>query len=109
MDKVFLGFKGMEIELPDAVFSFWRPFPVESGWVVTLKGTPTEHGEEGFFETVKLARQHESFVQGSKVDDDYLWNVVLIFEDEDEATEAGIENENLFIYQIETGKLKWLS
>lgn len=110
MEKIFLELAEMRIEFPDGfVLGFGQLIPIESGWVVTLKGASNFEGDKGMKEAISIANQTSRMIGGWRDGNEMFWDVVMIFDDEDEATRAGIENNNLFIYQIETAKIKWLS
>jgi len=110
MEKVFLKLREMIIEFPDgSVFGIGRLEHIKEGWVVRVKDAVNFEGAEGMLEAIKIASQTTMTVAGSKDGDVELWDVVEVFENEDDATEAGIQNEQMAIYQIETGRLKWLS
>ena len=109
MDKVFLRLRELAIEFPDGtVFEINRLEPVKEGWVVRLKDAVDFEGEVGMMKALVIAKHTSKTVAGSKDGDVELWDVVEIFEDEDEATEAAIQNEQMTIYEIRSGTLKWL-
>lgn len=109
MEKVFLRLREFAIEFPDGtVFGIGRLEPVTEGWVVRVNGATDFEGHEGMIKAITIAGRTTETVAGSKDGDVELWDVVEIFEDEDDATEAGERNGQMAIYQIETGKLKWL-
>jgi hypothetical protein len=82
--------------------------PVKSGWVVALKETQNSFGDEGLIKALEVAQRTSKVVGGWKEKDLFYWDAVLIFNNEDEATKAGIENEQIAIYQIENNYLKFL-
>lgn len=109
MEKIFLRLREMIVEFPDgSVFGLGRLEVVKKGWVVKIKGKGDYEGERGMLKAIQLASQTTQAVAGYRDEDVELWDVVQIFDNEDDATEAGYENEQLSIYEIETGKLKWL-
>lgn len=82
--------------------------PVRSGWSVGLKETQNSHGLEGLRNALIVSRQRTGFIGGWNADGKFWWDAVQIFEDEQQATEFGIENGQIAIYQIETNRLKFL-
>lgn len=109
MEKVFLRLREIAIEFPDGtVFGIGRLEPVRSGWSVRIKNAVDFEGEAGMLKAIRLAAETTRTVAGSKDGEIELWDVVEIFENEEEATTAGKLNGQMAIYQIETGRLKWL-
>lgn len=76
--------------------------------MVARKETQNSFGEDGLRKVLEVALRTSKTVGGWKDEKLFYWDAVMVFENEDEATKAGIENEQLAIYQIETNKLKWL-
>ncbi len=109
MEKVFLRLREIAIEFPDGtIFGIGRLETVTKGWVVRMNGATDFEGEQGMIKALGLASRTTQTVAGSKDGEVEVWDVVEIFENEDEATEAGKENGQMTIYQIETATLKWL-
>ena len=106
--KAFLKIRQIRIEFPDAIVGLARLEPVTEGWVVKIKDAQNFEGNEGMDKAVSIALDTTETVAGWTDGESEIWDVVQIFEDEDEATAAGIENEQMTIYQIETGRLKWI-
>lgn len=92
---------GFTVLLPDLSFA-------KRGWVVAQKQTQDCFGPDGLKKAVEAALKTSKAVGGWKDGELFYWDAVLIFEDEEEATKSGKENEQLAIYQIETARLKWL-
>jgi len=92
---------GFTVKLPDLQF-------IKKGWVVALKETQNCFGPDGLNKALEVAKKTSQHIGGWKDGKLFYWDCVQIFFDEDQATKAGIENEQLAIYQIETGRLKWL-
>lgn len=80
----------------------------KSGWVVALKETQNCFGPEGLTKALEVAIKTSQTIGGWKDGDLFYWDAVLIFTNEDDATQAGKENEQLAIYHLDTGRLKWL-
>lgn len=82
--------------------------PVKRGWVVAMKETQNCFGSAGLQKALDVALSTSQIVGGWKEKEKYYWDAVLVFNDEDEATKAGIENEQIAIYNLETNYLKFL-
>lgn len=109
MEKVFFQLREFVIELSEGtVFGIGRLEPITKGWVVRMKGATDFEGEDGMLKAISLASKTTRKIAGAKDGDVELWDVVEVFEKEADATEAGHDNDQLYIFQIETGKLKWL-
>lgn len=109
MQKAFLKLQELRIEFPDgAIFSIKRVEHVTEGWVVKMKYGQNLQGEAGMIKAFTIAEQTTQTVAAWRDEETEFFDVVQIFEDEEEATKAGLENGQMTIYQIETGKLKWL-
>lgn len=109
MQQAFLRIREISIDLPDVTIGIMDFEVVKKGWVVKIKGQQHFEGKDGMITAIDLARETTKTVSGWKSGKAELWDVCKIFTNEDEATKAGIENEQMAIYQIETGRLKWLS
>ncbi len=106
--KVFLKVEGAVLDLPHASVGFARMERITSGWVVKSKNMTNYEGEQGMAEAIHRALETTQTVSGYKDGDIELWDVVEIFDNEEEATKAGKKNGQMSIYQIETGRLKWI-
>lgn len=82
--------------------------PVTQGWVVANKETQNCFGDVGLRKALKVAQNTTQTIGGWLEETKWYWDAVMIFDNEDEATKAGIENEQIAIYQIENNKLKFL-
>lgn len=109
MQQAFLRIEQLSIDLPDVTIGIVEFEVVNKGWVVKIKGQQHFEGKEGMAKAFFLARDTTKTISGWKSGKAELWDVCEIFDNEDEATKAGIENEQMAIYQIETGRLKWIS
>lgn len=109
MQKAFLRIREFRIEFPDgAVFAMGKFETVDEGWVVKIKGQQNFEGVKGMHKAFEIAIETTGEVAAWKDGETELWDVVEIFDNEAEATAAGLVNEQMSIYQIETGRLKWL-
>ena len=108
-NKLFLQLREFAIEFPDGVImGFGHLQPIKKGWVVKVKDQTDFEGETGLLTAIKIASSTTRTIAGWQDEDVELWDVVMIFDTEEEATKAGMENEQMAIYQIQTGRLKWL-
>jgi hypothetical protein len=82
--------------------------PVKKGWSVAMKETQNLFGDAGLQKALEVAKNTSQVIGGWKEGIKFYWDAVLIFNNEAEATEAGIENEQIAIYNIETNYLKYL-
>ena len=109
MKKAFFRLRTIAIEFPSGViFGIAELEPIRSGWVVKIKGFTDFEGEDGMEQAIGIASQTTQKIAGWLDGEVELWDVIEVFDREDEATQAGIENQNLAIYHLDTGKLKWL-
>ena len=109
MDKIFLQILTIEVDFPNGLtIGLSKLEPVTEGWVVKQKEAQNLEGREGLEKALEVATNTTRAISGYKLDETELWDVVEIFEDEDEATIAGRLNGQMTLYQIETGRLKWL-
>jgi hypothetical protein len=109
MQKAFLKIREKRVEFPDGtIFRVGNVEFIDTGWVVKSRLGQNLVGEEGMIEAFAIASMTTEAVAGYKDGDTELWDVVEIFEKEEEAIKAGKRNGQMTIYQIETGTLKWL-
>lgn len=110
-ERIFLRVREIMIEFPDgATQVFGHLQPIRKGWVVRVKNQCDFEGEAGMMTAITIARETTQTIGGwTDGEGIEMWDVVMIFKNEEEATKAGIENEQMAIYQIETSRLKWLS
>ncbi len=96
-------------ENPDG-FTVWTTdlTPVKSGWVVAMKETQNSFGDAGLKRALEVAENTSKVIGGWKEGKQWYWDAVLLFDNETEATKAGIEHEQIAIYNIETNYLKYL-
>jgi hypothetical protein len=73
-----------------------------------MKQTQDCFGNEGLRKAFRVAEETTQtfggWIEGSR----FYWDAVMVFNDEAKATQAGIENDQIAIYQIETNRLKIL-
>lgn len=82
--------------------------PVKNGWVVANKETQNCFGDDGLKKALGVAINTSQTLGGWKDKELFYWDAVILFDNEEEATFAGIENEQIAIYHIETNYLKFL-
>lgn len=82
--------------------------PVKSGWVVALKETQNSFGDDGLKRVIEVATAKTGIVGGWNEEGKLWWDAVQIFEGEEMATKAGIENEQIAIFHIERAYVKYL-
>lgn len=110
MERVFLRIREILVEFPDgSTIGFGHFTPIKKGWVVKVKNQSDFEGEIGMITAIKIAKETTQTIGGWTDGEIEMWDVVEVFKNEDEATQAGIENEQMAIYQIEANRLKWLS
>ena len=91
-------------------FTVWTTdlAPVKSGWVVAMKETQDSFGDAGLKRALEVAEKTSKVIGGWKEKKQFYWDAVLLYDNETEATKAGIENEQIAIYNIENNFLKYL-
>ena len=109
MEKIFLRLREIAFEMPDGVIiGIGQLLPINKGWVVRIEGMTDFEGRKGMLEAVNLASATTGTIAGAIDGNVELWDVVMIFDSEEQATKAGNDNGQMTIYQIETATLKWL-
>ena len=89
MQKAFLKIREMRMEFPDgSIVGLGRAESIDTGWVVKQKVGQNLEGEDGMMEAVKIALGTTNTVAGYRDGETELWDVVEIFENEDEATNS---------------------
>jgi len=97
-------------EFPDGYTLALSSFElVKKGWVVPLKDAQNFTGETGLPEALVVASRTTRTISGWKEGDLLFWDVVMVFDDEEVATFAARKTGTMMIYQIETGRVKWLN
>jgi hypothetical protein len=76
---------------------------VTKGWAVGLKDTQNCFGVEGCIKAFMLAESQTGYFGGWKYNKLYYFDAVIITFSESEAIRLGIENEQIGIFNIETG------
>lgn len=109
IQKVVLELRSIAIDLENGlIMEIGHLQPVKKGWVVKVNGQTDFEGEAGMLTAVKIANQTTRTISGYFDGENELWDVVEVFDDEVKATLQGRLNEQMAIYQIETGRIKWL-
>lgn len=93
--------EGFTVILPSLQFA-------KTGWVVALKETQNSFGPEGLAKALEVAIKTSKAIGGWQDGELFYWDAVMLYENEEDATQAGKENEQMAIYHLETGRLKWL-
>lgn len=81
---------------------------VSSGWVVALKETQNSFGDEGLKKCLDHAKRTTKTMGGWKEGELFYWDCVMIIDSEAEAIRLGKENEQIAIYHLDTGSLRYL-
>jgi hypothetical protein len=81
---------------------------VKKGWIVALKETQNSFGDQGLRKVIEASKKTSYLMGGWKEGKLFYYDSVMVFEDKAKAIEAGIENEQIAIYQIETATLIYL-
>ena len=92
---------GFTVLLPDLT-------PVSKGWVVAMKETQNSFGDEGLKRVLEIALKTTKVIGGWKQGRKWYWDASFIFDNEETATKAGLENGQIAIYNIETNYLKFI-
>ena len=82
--------------------------PVVKGWIVAKAETQNSFGDEGLKTAYEVAIKTSKILGGWYEDGKWYWDASDVYYDENEATKAGIANEQIAIYNIETATLKFL-
>jgi hypothetical protein len=111
MSKIFLKIEDLRVENPveGIILGIVSLEEVTSGWVVKMAFGQNLVGQDGIHQAVKIASITTLTIAGYKDGKTELWDVVEIFDKEDEATEAAKQFGQMTIYQIETATLKWIN
>jgi hypothetical protein len=109
MERIFIRLGEISASFPDGFTIELSSFEiVKKGWAVGLKGLQNFSGEFGMVKALEAAFNTSKTISGWRHEEMTFWDVVMIFKDEETATFAGKKMEQMAIYQIETGKIKWL-
>lgn len=81
---------------------------VTKGWVVARLETQNSFGDHGLERVIEVAKRTSYLIGGWKEGKFYYYDAVDIFQDKQEAIEAGRQNEQIAIYNIETATLIYL-
>lgn len=109
MERAFLEIRELRVEFPDGtVLSLGKLEHVTEGWVVKAPVGQNLQGEKGMMEAISIATQTTGTIAAWKDEEVEFFDVVQIFDNEEDAIKAGKEYGQMSIYQIETGKLTWI-
>ncbi len=81
---------------------------VKEGWSVALKETQNSFGDEGLKKVIAVASEKTGIVGGWNEQGELWWDAVMIFDNEADATKAGMENEQIAIFHINEAYVKYL-
>lgn len=107
MERAFLKVLLLEIELEDKILGIARMEHIQTGWVVKTN-LPTYRGEQGMAEAVHEASKTTGKIEGFRDGELELWNVIEVFDSEDQAIDEAKKNKQLFIFNIESHTFKWI-
>ena len=82
--------------------------PVTKGWAVANIETQNCFGIKGLEKALAIAKSSTETLGGWKENELFYWDAVMLFDNEEEATEAGYRHKQIAIYNIETNYLKFL-
>jgi hypothetical protein len=109
IDNLVKGLKEIARQNPNGFTVYLYDLqPITSGWSVALKETQNSHSDEGLKHVIAVANTKTGIVGGWREDGRFWWDAVLIFDNEEEATIAGHQNEQIAIYHIEKNYVKFL-
>lgn len=109
MEKIVLQLGNFTVEFPNG-FSFSVPTfeVVKAGWVVPIPNLQNLKGFDGLREAIVVGLETSRNIMGWMENNETYWEVVMVFPTEDIAMFAAKKAKQQMIYQIETGKVKWL-
>lgn len=109
MEKAFLRLRELRVEFPDGtIFSIGQVEHIREGWVVKALIGQNLEGEKGMIKAFSIASETTNTVSAWRDGDTEFFDVVEIYDNEEDATKAGKENGQMTIYQIETATLRWI-
>ncbi|OJV50490.1 MAG: hypothetical protein BGO31_14100 [Bacteroidetes bacterium 43-16] len=82
--------------------------PVKSGWIVALKETQNCFNVFGLRKALEVAQKTSKIIGGWLEDDKFYWDASMVYKNREDAIKAGIENEQIAIFNIETAELLYL-
>ena len=109
MNEFIAALKNIAIQNPNG-FTVLLPdlTPVTKGWIVAMRETQNSFGDDGLERVLKIALKTSKVIGGWKQGRKWYWDASRIFDNEEDATKAGKENEQIAIYNIETNFLKFI-
>lgn len=77
---------------------------LNKGWAVAFKETQNCFNEDGLKKVVEFAQKTTNIIGGwfDTRSGKFYYDAIMMFEDEQTATQKGIENEQLAIFNLET-------
>jgi fructokinase len=79
-----------------------------SGYVVAEKETQNSFGVEGLKKVIEYAKANRTFIGGWKEKKQYYFDASKIYNNKDEAIKAGIENEQIAIYDLNNDEVIYI-
>lgn len=109
MDLLIEKLKQIARENPNGFTVYLKDLsPVKAGWSVALNETQNCHDDQGLKKVIAIATEKTGIVGGWKEDGKFWWDAVMIYDNEEQATIAGIQNEQIAIYHIEKNYVKFI-
>ncbi|MDO9554519.1 hypothetical protein [Rhodonellum sp.] len=109
MEDLILKIKRIAKENPEGfTISIKDLSHIKKGWIVALKETQNSFGDKGLRKVIETSLKTTYMVGGWKEEKLFYFDTVQIFNTEAEAIQAGIENDQISIYNLESGKLIYL-
>lgn len=76
---------------------------ISSGYAVASKETQNCFGVEGLKKVIEFAKKHNTYIGGWLEDGKYYFDASTIVQDKEEALRIGRENEQIAIFDFQTG------
>lgn len=109
MEQIIETIKKIAQQNPDGfTISLETMDHMKKGWVVALKETQNSFGDEGLKKVIQFASETTHIMGGWKEGKLFYWDAVMILDSKEEAIQAGKENDQISIYNLETATLIYL-
>lgn len=76
---------------------------VSGGYAVANKETQDCFGEEGLKKVIEYAKKHNTYIGGWLEEGKFYFDASIVVQDKEEALRIGKENEQIAIYDFQTG------